>query len=390
MYKIIFEGNGPALSVLLLTLALTGCGESSAPKAQVPETVRGLRVETVRLQSVPDEIDAQGSIQSVRTAQLAAQVMARVTSVRVREGDAVKRGQVLILLDERELSARSSAAQAAVAESAAALDEARRGLAAAEAQADVAAKTYERYKFLRDQKSVSAQEFDEVEAKYRSTQAARDAARARLRQVEAAQLRGASEASAATTVAGYARITAPFDGVVVRRSVDPGGLAAPGMPLVTIEDASRYQAVVTFDAADAGAIRRGVKVSVRLDALPNREFEGTVAELEAGADPASHTVSTRIALPRDPALRSGLFVRAAFRRGERRALAIPRSAVVERGQLTAVYALDDRGLARLRIVTLGRGFNDRVEVLSGLGEGDRVVMDPGARELDGKKVEVSP
>lgn len=379
-----------ALPILFLTLALSGCGESSAPKAQAPETVRGLRVATIGLQSVPDEIDAQGSIQSVRTAQVAAQVMATVTSVRVREGDAVKRGQVLILLDERELSARSSAAQAAVEESAAALEEARRGLAAAEAQADVAAKTYERYTFLRNQKSVSAQEFDEVEAKYRSTQAARDAARARLRQVEAAQSRGTSEASAATTVAGYARITAPFDGVVVRRNVDPGALAAPGMPLVTIEDPSRYQAVVTFGAADAGAVRRGAKVSVRLDALPGKALEGTVVELEAGADPASHTVSARIALPRDAALRSGLFARAAFRRGERRALAVPRSAVVERGQLTAVYALDGQGVARLRIVTLGRGFNDRVEVLSGLGEGARVVTDPGTRELDGKKVEVSP
>ncbi len=380
----------PAFPLLLFTLALAGCGESSAPKTQAPETVRGLQIETVRLQNVPDEIDAQGTIQSVRTAQVAAQVMATVTGVRVREGDAVKRGQLLVLLDERELSARSGAAQAAVAESAAALDEARRGLAAAEAQADVGAKTYERYKFLREQKSISPQEFDEVEAKYRSTQAARDAARARLRQVEAAQSRGTSEATAATTVAGYARITAPFDGIVVRRSVDPGALAAPGMPLVTIEDSSRYQAVVTFDAADAAQIRRGAKASVHLDALPGKSLEGTVAELEAGADPASHTVSARIALPRDPALRSGLFARASFRRGERRAIAVPRTALVERGQLTSAYVLDAQRIAHLRIVTLGRAFDSRVEVLSGLGEGDQFVSDPGTRELDGRRIEAAP
>jgi RND family efflux transporter MFP subunit len=387
------------LFVLIITLALTSCGADESPKTSTTETVRGLTVQAMKLETLPDEIEAPGTVASAATAQVSAQAMGTVTHVAVREGDAVRAGQLLVALDERELSARRSAALAAVEEAAAGREEVAKAVAAAQAQADLAAATFKRYSFLREQKSISPQEFDEVAAKNTAAQAQLAAAKAKQQQVEAMHARAQSEAKAAETVAGYTRVVAPFSGVVVRRSVEPGQLATPGVPLVVVEDTSRYRLEVTVDASDASRIRRGSKARVTLDAIPGQTFESTVVELEAGADPGSHTVRARVELPpsskNDPAIRSGLFGRAWFARGEIRALALPESAILHRGQLHAVYVLDGEGVARFRLITLGRAIGNpfdpaqgrRVEVLSGLGDGERVVLDPGSRELDGKKVE---
>jgi len=368
-------------------LALTGCGEKEQANQAAAERVSGVRVEAVKLESVPDEIVAPGTVASETTAQVAARVMGTVTSVLVREGDAVKAGQVLLTLDERELAERRSAARAAVEESAHAKEEVARGVAAAQAQADVMQKTYERYAMLRDKKSVSPQEFDEVDARRRATQEGLAAAKAKQQQVASMGERASAESRAMETVAGYARVTAPFNGVVVRRMVEPGAMAAPGVPLVVVEDTSRYRIEVTFDAADAAGVQRGSKARVELGALPGKSFSGSVVEMEAGADAASHTVRARIELPRDAAIRSGLFGRAWFARGEKKAMALPPAAILHRGQLHGVYVVDAEGIARLRMVTLGKSIGDKMEILSGLSEGERVVMDAANRDLDGKKVE---
>jgi RND family efflux transporter MFP subunit len=376
-----------AIAALALALALAACGGSSPEQARAPQAVTGVRIVTVSTQSVSDEIEAPGTVQSATTAEIAARAMGTVQAVLVREGDSVRRGQLLVQIDDRELAARSNAAQSALNEAAAARDEVARGVAAAQAQADVAKKTYDRFAYLREQKSVSPQEFDEVEAKYRAATAGLEQAQARQQQVEAMNQRAQSEARAASTVAGYTRVTSPLDGIVVRRHVDPGAMAMPGMPLLVVEETSRYRLEATVDAASAAALRRGAKARVELDALPGRSFDASVSELEAGADPGSHTVAVKVDLPRDAAIRSGLFGRAWFARGERQALLIPRGNLVERGQLTGVYVVDAQGIARLRIVTLGRSFGEVVEILSGLSEGDRIVTDPAGRELDGKQVQ---
>jgi RND family efflux transporter MFP subunit len=375
------------LTFLLLVAMFAACGGKEVSKPAAAERVSGVRVEAVRLESFPDEIEAPGTVASATTAQVAARVMGTVTSVAVREGDTVRAGQVLVTLDERELSERRSAARAAVGEAAHAKEEVASGVAAAQAQADVMGKTYERYVMLRDKKSVSPQEFDEVQAKQRAAQEGLAAAKAKQQQVASMGERAQAELRAMETVAGYARVTAPFSGVVVRRMVEPGAMAAPGVPLLEVEDASRYRIEVTFDSADATGVHRGSKARVELDALPGKSFSGTVVEMEAGADTASHTVRARIDLPRDAAIRSGLFGRAWFTRGEKKAITLPAAAVVHRGQLHGVYAVDAEGIARLRMVTLGKSIGERTEILSGLGEGERVVLDAANRELDGKRVE---
>ena len=208
--------------------------------------------------------------------------------------------------------------------------------------------TLKRYQQLYEKKSVSPQEFDEIKARYQSAEARRDMARA-----------GQAQATAALTQAqtslGYTRIRAPFAGVVTEKKADAGALASPGMPIFTIEDTRNYRLEATVDESDiASCPRRAESASVTIDALGNVQISGKVVQIVPAADPASRSFLVKVELPADARLRSGLFGRARFSRGERSALLIPRTSLVERGQLQGVYVLDANQIAGLRYVTLGQ------------------------------------
>ncbi|HUJ39387.1 MAG TPA: efflux RND transporter periplasmic adaptor subunit [Candidatus Acidoferrales bacterium] len=370
-----------------LAFAVAGCAPAEKKAEAAPELAAGVEIRTAAPANVADEVEAPGTVFAARTAEVAPRTMGTIEAVLVREGQTVNAGELLARLDDRELAAHLGAAKSALEAALAARAEATQGGAAAKAQADVAEKTYERFVYLRDQKSVSPQEFDEVESRRRSAQASLAAAVEREKQAQAGVARARDEERAAMTAASYSRIVAPFAGIVTRRMAEPGSMASPGAPLFVVEDTGRFRLRVQLEAASAELARTGAVARVRLDSLGDRDFEARVVEVEGGADPASHTIGVRLELPADGAIRSGLFGRAWFRKGERRALVVPQSAVLRRGQLTGVYAVDAAGVLRWRVVTLGEssGAGGNVEILSGLGAGERYAANPGERELDGKR-----
>ena len=372
-------------SLLLCGVLLGACGDRNQTTVQKAEFVLGLRVQKVQLRRVPDELEAPGSVIAVSTARIAARTMGTVLQVPAREGDTVKRGQVLAQLDERELSARRSAAQEASQGANAAVVQAVNALAAAQAQAGVAQKTYDRYVYLKQQNSVSPQEFDEMAAKQESAQANLEQVKAALQKAKAGAAQAASESRAAEDVASYARITAPFDGRVIRRSVEPGSLVSPGMELFVVEDTSRYQLEATLPAAGMASVKKNTAVRVQLDGFGEKSVTGKVSEMEAGADPESHTWKVRIDLPKDAGAKSGMFGRAFFIQGEKQALTLPREAVVSRGQLQGIYVVGEGNQLQWRVVTTGKVIGDQMEVLAGLNDGEMVVLNPEAQELDGRK-----
>ncbi|MFI5096773.1 MAG: efflux RND transporter periplasmic adaptor subunit [Candidatus Acidiferrales bacterium] len=382
----------PQMRFVLIAVGMVaaGCGGGNESTIHKVEVVQDVRVQKVQLKNVADELEAPGSVIAVSTAQVAARTMGTAVQVAVREGDSVKRGQVLAQLDEREMASRRSAAQAASRGATAGVAQARNAVVAAQAQADVMKKTYGRYAYLKEQKSVSAQEFDEVAAKQQAAQASLEQAKAALRQSEAGVAQAESEAHAAESVASYARIVAPFDGRVVRRTVEPGSLVSPGMTLFVVEDTSRYQLEATLPAEALTTLKKNALARVQLDGWGEKFLPGKVAEIEAGADATSHTFKVRVDLPKESGVQSGMFGRVYFARGEKPALVIPRDALVSRGQLRGIYVVDDAGLMRWRVVTLGKSTGDQVELLSGLNQGDGVVLNPGSQELDGKKTGGAP
>jgi len=186
----------------------------------------------------------------------------------------------------------------------------------------------------------------------------------------------------------YAQLAAPFAGTVTAKSVDPGVLAAPGAPLLTIEREGAYRLEAAVEESKLPLIHTGQPVSVALDGVA-RPIEGRVSESVPAIDAASRSFTVKIELPATAPLRSGLFGRARFAFGSRTVLAVPAAAVIERGQLASVFVADG-GHARSRFVTLGQRAQDAVEVLSGLSPGDQVIFPAPPSLADGAAVEVRP
>ncbi len=359
--------------MLLAVVSLAGCSHEQNRTAPSPETVRNISVLAVQQASVPDVLEAVGTVRAAQTSEAASQMMGNIVEIRAHEGDHVQRGQVLALIDDsqpRTAVDRASAADVA----------AQQQLIAADSDLVLAESTLKRYQNLYERKSVSPQEFDEVRARQQSALAHRDMALAGVAQAKAALTQ-------AHTSLNYTRIRAPFDGVVTEKKADSGTLASPGMPIFTVGDVHRFRLEATVNETDLRYLRTGEQITVAIDALGDAGLKGKVVQIVPAADPASRTFLVKIELPADARLRSGLFGRAQFSRGERRALLIPRSAVVERGQLQGIYVLDQNKVASLRYITLGKPSGSDIEVLAGLQDGERLVAKPGALDLNGKRVE---
>jgi membrane fusion protein, multidrug efflux system len=359
--------------VLVPTLFVASCANQAKQPAQAPETVRNVSLVEAQERNMPDGFEAVGTVQAAQTSILASQMMGNIVEIRVHEGDRVRRGQILAVIDD-------SQPRAAVARATAADTASQRKLAAADSELVLANSTLKRFQTLFERKSVSPQEFDEVQARQQSALAQRDIAQAEQNQAAAALTQ-------AKTTLQYTLIRAPFDGVVSEKKADIGTLASPGTPIFTVEDVHRYRLAAPINENDLSLVRVGQLVPVVIDAFGSEVLKGKVVQVVPAVDPGTRSFRVKIELPPDSGLRSGLFGRVQFSRGERRALFVPQTAIVQRGQMQGVFLLDQSKIAALHYVTVGKPIQSRIEVLAGLQSGDWLVATPGTLELDGKRIE---
>lgn len=377
------------LWLIPLALWLAGCGERPRETNQAG-SAPPVSVQTVTAKQVqwPSIYNATGTVRARTSAVIAAKLMGYVREVKVQTGDRVQAGQLLVTLDARDLEINSRRAEAALEEVRSSVPEADSAVAAAKANLDLAQTTSNRMQDLWNKKSISNQEFDEASAKLKAAQAAHQMARARRAQLDAQAARVQQEVRATEVTRSYAEITAPFAGIVTAKSVDPGTLALPGAPLLTIEREGAYRLEASVEESRLAAIRVGQPVAVTLDGI-DRAFDARVSEIVPAVDAASRSYTVKIELPNVPALRSGAFGRASFSLGSRSTLAIPAAAVTERGQLQSVLVAES-GAAHIRLITAGQTNKDQVEILSGLTAGESVIF-PVPRDLsDGARVESRP
>ena len=376
-----------AIGVLTAAVLWSGCGGSeSHPRAATQAPAVSVQAATVCSQEWPDAYEATGTVRARTASVLSSKVMAYVRQVDVQVGDRIKEGQELVTLDARDLDANVRVAEAAEAEVRSAFPEADNGVAGAKANLDLAQSTFKRMDELASKKSISNQEFDEASARLKSAQAAFDMARARRSQLDSKLAQVEQEIRAAKIMRDYTRIAAPFSGLVTAKSVEPGNLAAPGAPLLTIEREGAYRLETSVDESRLPFVKTGQTVEVWLEAL-DRRFTARVSGIVPAVDSASRAYTVKIDLPALPNVRSGMFGRAWFPMGARKVVAIPSAAVVEHGQLQSVFVIED-GFARGRLVTIGKREPKAMEVLSGLSEGERVVSPIAAGITDGVRVEV--
>jgi RND family efflux transporter MFP subunit len=312
--------------------------------------------------------------------------MGYVQQVSVQVGDHVREGQLLITLDARDLDAGMRRAEAGRAEAQSAFPELESATAAAKANLDFAQATYKRMEELAGKKSISDQEFDEASARLKAAQANYDMTRSRRAQLTSKVAQAEEEVRTAGIMRDYAKLAAPFSGVVIAKTVEPGNLATPGVPLLTIEQDGRYRLEASVDESKLPFVRAGQAVEAVIEAS-GRSLNARVSEIVPSVDAASRSYMVKLDLPATPELRTGMFGRAIFPLGAQKVVAIPASALIERGQLQSVFVVED-GIAHTRLVTTGRRNKDAVEVLSGLSAGEIIVAPPPPGLQDGARAEV--
>lgn len=382
-----------------MVLPLPACRRAGHESAPGTESVRA-PVETVRKAPVDVLYESIGTVRSKTTSVLASKLIGEVVAVNAAPGDHVQAGQLLIQISDRDVAAQLAKARAAyqeakdaLVETGAAVRAGESARAAADAAKDLSSKTYARYKELAEKKVISQQEFDEVEARWKT--AAAEATRvgdmlntlqSRQKQVASRVDQAHAEVAVAEAQAGFARINAPISGLVTAKSIDVGSQAAPGVPLLTVEDDQHYRLEVIVEEKVAVRLKMGDEATVTLDALEGLSLRARVGEIVPTADPVSRSSIIKLDLPPSQPVRSGMFGRATFSLGKRDAITVPADAVFERGQLTCVYALNADGIAHLRLIKTGRRYGARVEALSGLNDGERIVTGRLDAMRDGLRV----
>lgn len=290
---------------------------------------------TVALREIELTWPAEGVVEAIRQATVAAQLPGRVMEVRADAGDAVKQGQLLMRIDAREAAEGYAASQAALANAKA---------------------NYERTKNLYSQKFISKAALDKAEADYKAAQAG---------------------AGAAGATVSHASIVSPLTGFVAQRHTEAGELATPGKPLITVYDPKGLRVTSSIPQYKLAEVRANLRARIEFPET-GQWLDAARVELLPAADPRTHTVTARVYLPDNPpGVLPGMFARTHFVTGSAKKLLVPGAAVLRRGEVTAVYVVDDRNAARLRQVRLSEplagGYH---EVLAGVSAGEKVALDP--------------
>lgn len=348
----------PAATLLLAASAVLSCGGESAAggegngRAGVDAVVA--RVDTIRV-----EIRSVGSLEADQRVEMAAEAAGRITSIAFREGEAVRRGRVLLRVDERKLAAEVDAGEAA--------------LARTEREAKNLERQVERNRALLEAGAISPQAFDDLETAYETALSRAEEARAGLA-VARARLE-------------EAMIRAPFDGTVGAREVDVGDYVSAGDPLFVLVDDDPLEIEFRVPERYSARLERGSPVRLTLSSHPDRPFEGEVTFISPVVDVQSRTVALKAAVPNpERELRPGQFANVVLGLELRPdAVLVPEAAVVPRAGRTLVFIVRG-GRAVQREVALGERAGGRVEVLAGVAGGDTVIVAGQQRIGDGSAV----
>ncbi len=336
-------------------LLLFGCKDKVKPgTAEVKrQAVTGVTLAEVHPAQVDEYYETSGTVRAKTISVIASRVMGTVTSVKVKEGDRVHAGQVLMTIDDRDVAQRVKAAEKAVE--------------AAKQNKSLMDITYQRYKNLHDEKAISQQEIDQIETQKKVSDMEYERAKAMLAEAQIYH--------------GFTRISAPTSGVVTEKKIELGSMAVPGIPILTVEDNSYFRIEANVDERLSGKLKIGMPVDVIIDSI-GQQAKGRITEIIPAVDPMSRTFLIKIDL-KMPSLKTGLYGKVLIPEGKREAILVPQKAIVEKGQLVGVYVVDDKGVITYRLIKAGKKYGEQIEVLSGLNGGEKIIVDGVEKAVDG-------
>lgn len=318
-----------------------GGAPGGGPRAAAPAFVS---IAPVRVEQVSQKLEALGNARANESVEITSKTSNVVMSVNFRDGERVKRGQILVRLDDAQARADVAAAEAAVAES---------------------ERLYNRSLELMETEALSKAQYDQLEATLKANRARLAAAQARLED----------------TV-----IRAPFAGRVGLRRVSVGTFISPGDVITTLDDTSVIKLDFSVPENFLATLREGLAVRATAPAFPGRTFVGKVASIDSRVDMNTRSVTVRALLANeDGALRPGMFLQVALANDERESLVIPEEALTPEAERQYVFVVNE-GVAERREVRIGGRRPGSVEILAGLNAGERVVVEGTQKVRDGSPV----
>lgn len=352
---------------LSLVLGLSILGSCSSDSKQVADNTKPVRV-TVSNTATTDALGyagASGKLVAKNSVNVSTRMMGYITMLRADVGDFVSAGQSLVSINNTDIQAKGGQAQAQIGQ--------------AQANYNIAAKDYQRFQNLYNSQSASQKELDDMRARYEMAKASLDGARMMKNEVNS-QYR-------------YTNVTAPISGVVTAKYASQGDMANPGMPILTIESSGNLLAQVLVSEQDITLIKTGMPVKVLMKST-NKEVAGQVSEVSLSATNTGGQYVVKISVPQSREYLPGMYVNVQFpfkRSGSvnqdfKESVTVPKSALVENGQLTGIYTVSSSNTALLRWVKTGKVVGDQVEILSGLTAKEPYIVSANGKLFNGAKV----
>ena len=352
---------------LSLVLGLSILGSCSSDSKQVTDNTKPVQV-TVSNTATTDALGyagASGKLVAKNSVNVSTRMMGYITMLKADVGDFVSAGQSLVSINNTDIQAKGGQAQAQIGQ--------------AQANYNIAAKDYQRFQNLYNSQSASQKELDDMRARYEMAKASLDGARMMKNEVNS-QYR-------------YTNVTAPISGVVTAKYASQGDMANPGMPILTIESSGNLLAQVLVSEQDITLIKTGMPVKVLMKST-NKEVAGQVSEVSLSATNTGGQYVVKISVPQSREYLPGMYVNVQFpfkRSGSvnqdfQESVTVPKSALVENGQLTGIYTVSLSNTALLRWVKTGKVVGDQVEILSGLTAKEPYIVSANGKLFNGAKV----
>ena len=349
--------------VFLLTTILFSCAGDKTKKAvELPPIV--VTVNEVAGANASKYVSASGKIEAENSANVSTRMMGYITSIKVKTGQKVNKGQLLATINNTDLQAKKAQTEA--------------GIMQATAGYKNAKKDYDRFVILFGQKSASQKEMDNVTTQFEMAKAGLEVAKQTKNEVMAQF--------------SYANITAPFAGTVTNTLAKEGDMANPGMPLMTIEGNSKLQAVVMVSESEISQIKNGMPADILVKSL-DQSFKGNVIEVSSSAKNTGGQYIVKLSIDNaNASILSGMFANVVFPivkpavASQSTMVLVPKKAIVNQGQLSGIYTVSDDKIAVLRWLRLGKTFGDQVEVLSGLSAGEKYIVEAQSKLYNGAKI----
>lgn len=350
------------IGLFSIALFVTSCGNGDNKTVVDNSTAILVKVSAVSEGSNNPFLSASGKIEAVNSANLSTRMMGYVDKIYVKVGENVRNGQLLLSINNTDISAKLAQVNAGITEATAAFNNAE--------------KDYNRFTALFQEKSASQKELDDITANYTM-------AKARLESAE--QMKNEVNAQLS-----YANIRAPFSGIVTNKFINVGDMANPGMPLLAIETPGNYQVTAMVPESGISSIKSGSTVDVLIKSL-NQTVKGKVTEISSSAKNTGGQYLVKAQLEKtDVNILSGMFATVQFPITKKITSVpmtlIPKSALVENGGLKGVYTISDQNRALLRWLRLGKNYGDQVEVLSGLNAEEQYIISAEGKLYNGAKV----